>query len=479
MMQRVPWLLLVLIGALLSGCLNSQDPPSAGDDDDDYTELGRLEVELIVPPNPDPFGGNDAYHVLITAPTGTLVDEVFPAGAPIEIQALEATAEVTVVLEGLDGAGDVVSRGRTLPFDLVEEFNVTVPMYFALVDTFSDVSGAPEARTGPAFARLSDGRVLVAGGQVAGAAVATAEIYDPATDVSTPIDPMNAPHAHSTAVMLDLDTILVAGGVDDNGDPTDTADVFVYDATAHAGTWVTGVPTMPNVHAGAANIALANNRALVAGGRNGNGPINETDAFEWDGLTGSWNTGPNMNNDREAPIGVPAGTDLALIGGGFTGNNGDNRYDDEVEHYTWDAGGGNLNNAQNLLDRRGFSGLAPLPDGTWLIIGGLQTGNDTLLDSTLRASVVANNLVTTSAATLPSPRSRGCGGLLADGRYIVLGGEAAAGPLDEALIYDPINDQFVPFGPSPGPTRTCGVYPLPDGTSAVVVDGRITRYNPP
>jgi hypothetical protein len=63
--------------------------------------------------------------------------------------------------------------------------------------------------------RLLDGRVLVAGGQVvAGAALASAELFDPVTGTWSPTGSMREPRADAALVLLADGRVLAAGGTD-------------------------------------------------------------------------------------------------------------------------------------------------------------------------------------------------------------------------------------------------------------------------
>jgi hypothetical protein len=64
-------------------------------------------------------------------------------------------------------------------------------------------------RFNPAVARLADGRVLIAGGDGANT---SAEIYDPMTDTWSPLPPMPEPRAGAAAVALTDGSILLVGG---------------------------------------------------------------------------------------------------------------------------------------------------------------------------------------------------------------------------------------------------------------------------
>jgi hypothetical protein len=71
------------------------------------------------------------------------------------------------------------------------------------------------ARGEPAMATLADGRVLITGGlpnQEAPDALATAEIYDPATNAFSPTGTMGQGRIEHALTLLDDGTVLVSGG---------------------------------------------------------------------------------------------------------------------------------------------------------------------------------------------------------------------------------------------------------------------------
>src|SRR5215475_13173259 len=74
---------------------------------------------------------------------------------------------------------------------------------------------------------LSDGRLLVAGGQTNGGFTSSStELYDPAAGIWTATSPMNADHAHHTTTMLPNGEILVAGGFSSANGPLSSAELF-------------------------------------------------------------------------------------------------------------------------------------------------------------------------------------------------------------------------------------------------------------
>ena len=61
----------------------------------------------------------------------------------------------------------------------------------------------------------------------------SAEIYDPATDTLTALEPMESPHAFAQVVALDADTFFIGTGLDEGGDASDETDVFLMQNWAH------------------------------------------------------------------------------------------------------------------------------------------------------------------------------------------------------------------------------------------------------
>ena len=98
------------------------------------------------------------------------------------------------------------------------------------------VAAMATGRSGHTATLLTNGMVLVAGGQLG---VASAERYDPATDRWTPSTPA-VPRAYHTASLLPDGRVLVAGGLGREGDPAATATTEIYDPKTNS--WTAAAP---------------------------------------------------------------------------------------------------------------------------------------------------------------------------------------------------------------------------------------------
>jgi hypothetical protein len=125
-------------------------------------------------------------------------------------------------------------------------------------------------------------KVLVAGGIGVGlTALATAEIYDPDTDMWTAARPMHEARVNFTATPVLGALVFVAGGQGPNA----TASTEVYDPKG--GTWLT---TKPLSHARAwhtATLLLPSGDVLIAGGTTGDASLDPL-AEVYTPLTDKW-----------------------------------------------------------------------------------------------------------------------------------------------------------------------------------------------
>lgn len=142
---------------------------------------------------------------------------------------------------------------------------MTEPRLMASAATLPNGDVLPDAPTLPAVAALPDGRVLVAGGEVAGSTVGTAVLYRPATRSWQDAGTTPVATAGAAVAVLSNGQVLVAGGADvtatPGGHPMVTAQsaAAVYSPPAgssvRSGTRPVGVP-MPVVSSSPLLVAL-------------------------------------------------------------------------------------------------------------------------------------------------------------------------------------------------------------------------------
>ncbi|MGW3938935.1 DUF6603 domain-containing protein [Streptomyces phaeochromogenes] len=160
------------------------------------------------------------------------------------------------------------------------------------------------ARYGHSATRLKDGRVLVAGGSGGrtgqeDGALASAELYDPATSTWAAVAPMTDARTGHRAVLLSDDRVLVVGGALPTGRDRQSALAYceLYDPATR--TW-TPTGSLAEARKGHQATALPDGRVLVTGGDPVVAPDGTLDpkslagAELYDPKTGEWTAAASM-----------------------------------------------------------------------------------------------------------------------------------------------------------------------------------------
>jgi hypothetical protein len=297
----------------------------------------------------------------------------------------------------------------------------------AVDPSFSSTGAMNQARLIAAAAPLASGKVLVAGGNSQTGPLATAEVYDPATGAwSLTAGPMTEARTYHTATLLPSGLVLVAGGARPrNGPPDVLATAELYDPATD--TWS---PTGPMNVARLQHTAtlLASGKVLVAGGNSQTGALATAEVY--DPATGTWTlTAGPMNEGRGAHTATSLSSGQVLLAGGA--GSGGNSSTAEV----YDPATGTWSPTGPMSEARSNHTATLLPSGLVLAAGGTVFGSNSpaaeLYDP-------ATGIWSNTAGPMNEVRREHTAILLSSGRVLVAGGRSADfASRATAELYDP------------------------------------------
>jgi len=194
----------------------------------------------------------------------------------------------------LAGGRVLVVGGRSGPGGSLDSTAISnVDLYDPGANSWSAAASLSIARSDLAATLLSDGRVLVTGGDSApvgassSAPQASAEIFDPRTGTWTRTGSMSAQRESHTTTLLDDGRVLVVGG--DVGAPT--AEVY----SSASGAWApAGSPSIARSHH--ASVLLPSGDVLVAGGIGVDGVVASCERYS--PSTNRWSATAAMSTAR-------------------------------------------------------------------------------------------------------------------------------------------------------------------------------------
>jgi hypothetical protein len=175
---------------------------------------------------------------------------------------------------------------------------------------FSPTGSLVTARFGETVTLLQDGRVLIAGGDNAG----TAELYDPRTGLFSPTGSMTAVRdGGHTATLLSDGRVLIAGGSQPDGSSgfKALASAELYDPATGK---FTATGSMSTAHLDHTAMLIAGGRVLVAGGTNGSMWLASAELY--DPATGKFSPTGSMATARNGYTATLLADGRVLIAGG-------------------------------------------------------------------------------------------------------------------------------------------------------------------
>ena len=383
----------------------------------------------------------------------------------------------------------------------------------AAPNTWTGVGTLGAARVNPVTVVLRSGKVLLAGGQdvLGGNALASSEIYDPATGEWSAGPNMTESRVGAAGALLGNGDVLIAGGLGAANDTPQTAELYdpstnTFTATGdlQQGRFEPSGTALPDgdalvVGGGGVNSAevyhtatgtftltsamsaargapvvtgLSNGDVLVAGGHD-TGDTALASAEVYDPRTNQWTPTSNAMSVAHDGAGIAAlPNGRAIVAGGVDGSGLSTNVAD-----LYDAATNSFTPAPPMTDRRALFVMAPLANGDVIAAGGINIKSTTVSDFDVLATTEIYDPARSAwspAGNLPVPVWEPGFAVLSDGDPIVAAGVSQGFSASDAAVFHPV---FVPGAPT-------GVAATPGDGSAVVSfappasDGgsRVTSY---
>jgi N-acetylneuraminic acid mutarotase len=346
----------------------------------------------------------------------------------------------------------------------------------------SDLPGAVSASLPGGRALLAGGVPWLGGHDGPGPGpLATAMTYNPATRTWTKAPNMSVPRSDATATALPDGRVLVTGGYNrrliqltnpqrEGVQILPLASSQFFNPSTSA--WTTG-PALTTGRYGHLAVALKGGRVLVVGGGNGQNferLLNTAELF--DPATRKWRGAGSIGAPRTHFTLTALADGRALLAGGLAVDGS------TVLRSTllYDPAKNQWSPGPDLADVRSGHAAALLADGRVLVTGGADQVGRLASSELLDAS--ANSWTSTGALT--TPRSNHLAISLASGRILVMGGRASSDPLASSELFDPAakgTPAPVRAPTGPGTWRLAASKPIPADASTdsakLLPDGRV------
>ena len=271
------------------------------------------------------------------------------------------TARVDHTATALKNGQVLVAGGASKMFDAATVF-ASAELYSPSKGRFSNTGAMLEARTAHTATLLSNGKVLIAGGDDGTTSLSTTELYDPATAKFTETGAINFPRDRCTATSLANGTVLVAGGIqllpDGSGGVLDSAELY---NPATGSFSLTGTMTFARQNHTAT--LLPDGRVLITGGVSNDVVLDTAELY--DPTTGEFSAAGNMTTTRYGHLAAVLGDGDVLIAGGF-----DNAGSSLASAEIFDGKSGTFGAIAAMPRDRFFVGANVLTSSTILIAGG-------------------------------------------------------------------------------------------------------------
>jgi len=300
------------------------------------------------------------------------------------------------------------------------DFPTTGELYDPATTKFTQTTGnLATIRVSPIATLLKSGKVLLVGGKSGpGVALATAEVYDPATETfAATAGNMSDGRAYGTATLLNDGTVLVTGGLDPAGDgagaPVATAEI--YDPATDSFTLTGSMTTGRFFHTAT---LLESGMVLITGGLNSGQPLATAEIY--DPVAKKFSSTGTMTMARMGHTATLLGGGKVLLAGGAGRFGGNSTATAEV----YDPSSGSFTTTTPMISAHSTHTATLLQNGQVLIAGGAGVfygpGKSSSLSSAELFDPTTGNF--TATADMTAIREQHTATLLNTGEVLVVGG---------------------------------------------------------
>ena len=270
-------------------------------------------------------------------------------------------------------SGWVLVAGGASITGVVDPPLATAELYNPATESFLTTGSMSTARLAHTATLLNNGLVLVVGGLDANNnLLSSAEIYNPATPNFTLTGSLNAARQDHTATLLNNGMVLIVGGWDANYNPLGSAEIYNP---------VTGIfSTTGSLNTARSNhtaTLLNNGKVLIAGGEDSN--WNALASAEiYDPVSGTFTLTASLNTGRESQTATLLNNGQVLLAGGW-----DINFNVLASLELYDPAAGTFTSAGSLSTARGEPAVTLLDGGAVLFAGGKDNNGNVLASAEL------------------------------------------------------------------------------------------------